>query len=34
MSASCAGRVLATGLFVQVIMPKTRLQAILDRHRP
>lgn len=34
MTAHCGGRMLATGTFVQVIMPKTRLKAIIEQHRP
>jgi predicted thioesterase len=32
-SARCGTRELARGRFVQVILPKTRLQSMLDRHR-
>lgn len=34
MSARCGGRTLATGTFVQVIMPKSKLAGIIERHRP
>jgi hypothetical protein len=34
MSAHCGERELARGVFVQVIMPKSRLKAIIERHRP
>ena len=33
MSARCGKRTLATGTFVQVILPKSKLAAIIERHR-
>lgn len=33
MSARCGSRTLASGLFVQIIMSKKRLQSIIDRHK-
>lgn len=33
MSAHCGARLLATGRFVQVIMPRHRLEALIQRHR-
>jgi fluoroacetyl-CoA thioesterase len=33
MSAYCGPRLLATGTFVQIIMPKHRLEAMIQRHR-
>ena len=34
MRAESNGRIVATGKFVQVIMPKSRLEAILNQVRP
>ncbi len=34
MSAHCGPRLLATGRFVQVIMPRRRLETLIQRHSP
>jgi predicted thioesterase len=31
--ARCGERIIGEGVFVQVVMPKERLQGLLDRHR-